>query len=200
MIAGDLSPAPAGYLRLVLVRQGIVRLAAGGAERTLLPRSVVVISAGAQARLAPAAGASCRQVAFCRTIVEPTLLGSELDAVLAVMRGAREAPLYLRLAPDTFRELEALCARIQAEGSGPRPGSRALQRLYVLEALVRLSRCRQPEGSSPGAGSVEGAVDFVRQHSSEDLSLATVAARFRLNPSYLSRAFHRSTGVHFVEF
>ena len=144
------------------------------------------------------------QVSFCRRIVEPGTLGDDWDLVLDLLQPAAKPIAVIRLAPETFAEVAALCRQLEAEARDRGPGFRSLQRLRLVQLLLLLSRCRGRTGAQaaarPGPSTMEEVVRFIREHSGEDLSLVQLAARFRLNASYLSRAFARHTGIHLVEY
>lgn len=47
---------------------------------------------------------------------------------------------------------------------------------------------------------VQRVEEYIRQNPGEDLSLGALSARFRINPSYLSRTFHQTLGVQLSVF
>ncbi len=48
--------------------------------------------------------------------------------------------------------------------------------------------------------SVQKAINYIREHCQEEISLTTVAEYVRLNPTYFSRFFKEETGCSFVEY
>jgi AraC-like DNA-binding protein len=179
----------------------VVRVSVDGRDRIAPSRTALVLAPDSDCRLVAAPGAAIQQVSFCRTAVEPAVLGDDVDRVLSLLQRDR-LPIAIRLSPEAFRDVAASFTRLRAEGRDRKPGYLALQRLCLVEALVLLSRATASNAawSTPAPGSVEEAVRYVREHFSDDLSLADLAGRFSLNPSYLSRAFGQHTGTPFVEF
>ena len=185
-------------------------MTAGGRERILLPRTVVLVQANVPFQVVPGAEAEVGHLAFCRSIVEPEALGPAADRVLEML-GTTETPAARdggirasRLAPAAFEEAFALYRGIEDETRGRQLGFQAMQRLRLMELLVLLSRCGSPVGAvaspRPEPSRIEEVIAYIRDHSGDELSLAGLASRFGLNPSYLSRAFPRRTGVHLVEY
>lgn len=160
------------------------------------------VEAGGDAKLA--------SVAFCKSVLDPEMLGESADGILGMIGSARgpAAPEpsigVTRLPPAAFEEACALLARIDAEDRQRRPGRGTMQRLVLVELLMVIYRCLQ-SGSEAGNLNrarfrIEEAVDYIRDRYAEDLSLPGIASHFGLNPSYFSRLFTRHTGMHVFEY
>lgn len=74
-----------------------------------------------------------------------------------------------------------------------------LKRQDVKEALNRVSR--QFQNKEDKMDIVESVREYLEEHYSESqVSLATVADNFYMNPSYLSRIFKKRMGINLVEY
>jgi AraC-like DNA-binding protein len=160
------------------------------------------VEAGGDAKLA--------SVAFCKSALDPEMLGEAADGILGMIGSAwgsaapEPAIGVTRLPLAAFEEACALLTRIDAEDRQRRPGRGTMQRLVLVELLMVVYRCFQsePDAGNPGRArfKIEDAVDYIRDRYAEELSLPDIAAHFRLNPSYFSRLFTRHTGTHVFEY
>jgi AraC-like DNA-binding protein len=192
------------------VRQGAVRLSQKGERTILLPRSALLVPPGASRNVEAGGDAKLASVAFCKSVLDPELLGPDADRVYSLFGSARDpaAPEpsigFTRLPPAAFEEASALLTRIEAEDRQRRPGRETMQRLVLVELLVVVSGCFSSAAESRNLGHarfrIEEAVAYIRDRYAEDLSLADIASRFGLNPSYFSRVFTRHTGTHVFEY
>jgi len=200
ILVGSPSSSSPRHHRLILVRQGAARIA-GEPQRIVLPRSAILIPPGVFCRLETGPDAQIVQLAFCRSVLEPELLGSAADGVLGIMGAAEKAAAkaysvrVIRLPPEAFDEAFSMCRRIETESRERPIGFEAMQRLKLMELLVLLSRLECTGGSRrparPGPFAIDEVVRYIRDHYSDELSLPGLASRFGLNPSYLSHAFAR---------
>jgi AraC-like DNA-binding protein len=181
-----------------------------GQVHVVLPRGVILLPSGAPCCVTPGGGADLAQVAFIRSILDPDLLGDAAEGLLGMFEpslgtSVAEPPLKIvRLLPAAFDEARALFGRLEAEARQSRAGREAMQRLVLVEILLVIYRCLQAEraarAAEPARLRVEDVEAFVRERYAEGLSLASLAARFGFNPSYLSRLFSARTGVHLTEY
>lgn len=90
------------------------------------------------------------------------------------------------------------------ELSGKGAGYRSMAWAYLYQAVARLVRqCVPGEGAQPVVPmnpNVTLVIEYLSRHFREDISLSSVAFRFRLSESYLSRLFRSSTRYTFVEY
>ena len=68
----------------------------------------------------------------------------------------------------------------------------------LLEAAARSAPADMP--ARPRSKNISLAVEFIRAHYAEPLSLEQVAAQVYLNPEYFSRAFKEEMGQNFVNY
>jgi AraC-like DNA-binding protein len=210
IISGSEPPVPVEYFRLIVVRQGAVRFSQEMQRKIVLPRSAILVPPGASRSIEAGGDAKLATVAFCRSVLDPEMLGEAADGIYAMIGSARgpAAPQpsigVTRLAPAAFEEACALLTRIDVEGRQRRPGREIMQRLVLVELLMVVYRCLQSGSEAENVGRarfrIEDAVDYIRDRYAEELSLPDIAAHFGLNPSYLSRLFTRHTGKHLFEY
>ncbi len=187
-----------------------MRLAQGGERRIALPRSAIFVPAGASRCIEAGGGAELAQVAFCKSVLDPEMLGEAADELFAMLGLGRNpaAPEPIirvaRLPPAAFDEACALLKRIEAERGQKRPGREIMQRLALVELLVVVYRCfqsgQEAQNTGPARFRIAEAVGYIRDRYAEELSLPELASRFGLNPSYFSRLFTRHTGLHVFEY
>lgn len=70
----------------------------------------------------------------------------------------------------------------------------------LLIQIYRQSFQAPPEFDSPMHEKVSKVATYLNQHYQEKLTLTSVADKFYISPSYLSRLFKRVTGFHFGEY
>lgn len=204
ILVGAESPPDPGWCRLLLVESGVVRLEGGASPVTLLPRSLVLLLPASASRVLRGAGAVLRGCSFGRSLVDPLAIGQavveELD--LAGARGATAGHRSARLAPEEFREACGLFSFLEREARDRKPGSDAMLRLKLMEAILVLYRARRQ--ASPADGPVpfrlEEVQRYLQERYADTLTLPVIAERFGFNPSYFSRLFHRRAGVPLVEY
>jgi Response regulator containing CheY-like receiver domain and AraC-type DNA-binding domain len=211
LVGTELDGAP-GYCRIVLVQRGALALrdsSSGAApERTLLPRSALLASPRALFRLTPGKNAQAAAVAFGRSALEPESLGAEAGELLGILGGDERALRLARLPPAAFDEAWAIQARLADELEDRAPGAEVMRRLRLAEMLMLFYRAWRSGSQYAVSGSDEAArrfrpeeaVAFVKERYAEQLDLGAIAQRFGLNPSYLSRAFARYTGLPLVRY
>jgi AraC-like DNA-binding protein len=188
---------------IALVRRGALRLVEASGERTLLPRSFLLAPPGADCRFLPGLGSEEARLGFGRSALDPESLGGEA-AVLLRLSGGSGAPIRAaRLPLPAFDEAWAIRARIVDELADESPGAGTMRRLRLAQLLMLLYR----HGSASAlpeerrlSFKAEEAARLIKERYAEDLSLASLAESFGLNPSYLSRAFAHATGIHLMEY
>ena len=92
-----------------------------------------------------------------------------------------------------FRLFAALDDRAMA-GKASDPVNRQLPRLLLLSLLEMLSRKSSPSGDSLPLEHFKKLCDYIDANLAEALSRKTLAARFSLSESYISRIFSRYAG------
>jgi AraC-like DNA-binding protein len=189
---------------MLLVESGFARLEGGASAITLLPRSLALLPPGSASRVLKGAGAVLRGCSFGRSLVDPLALGQAVveELELAGARDATAAPLSARLSPEDFREACSLFSILERETRDRRPGSDAMLRVKVIEAILVLYRARRQAAPTegPGAFRFDDVQRYLAERYADSLTLPGIASRFGFNPSYFSRLFHRAAGVPLVEY
>jgi AraC-like DNA-binding protein len=186
------------------VESGAVRLEGGASAVTLLPRSLALLPPGSASRVLKGAGAVLRGCSFGRSLVDPLALGQavveELD--LAGTCGTKTGHRSARLTPEEFREACGLFSFLEREARDRKPGSDAMLRLKLMEAILVLYRARRQAAPAEGPATfrLEEVQRFLQERFADTLTLPGIAERFGFNPSYFSRRFHRQAGVPLVEY
>jgi AraC-like DNA-binding protein len=187
-----------------------VRLAQGEEQRIVLPRSAILVAPGASRCISAGGGADLAQAAFCRSVLNPELLGGAADGILSMFGSARGAATFVpsiivtRMPPGAFDEASALFARLEAESNQRRAGRESMLRLVLAELLMIVYRCRtsgeEVRNTGPAHFRIEEAAAYIRDRYAEEISLPQLAFSFGFNPSYFSRLFARQTGIHVFEY
>jgi AraC-like DNA-binding protein/mannose-6-phosphate isomerase-like protein (cupin superfamily) len=94
--------------------------------------------------------------------------------------------------------------RVADELNGKNAGYRSMAWAYLYQAVAGLVRQLVPGADDqpvvPMNPNVMLVIEYLSRHFREDISLSSVAFRFRLSASYLSRLFRSSTRYTFVEY
>jgi AraC-like DNA-binding protein len=198
--------APGAFV-LGLVRRGALRVVCPGPALTLPPGTLFLIPPGSGCRLSKDAGTAVAGFSFGRSLVDPLSLDSSLDLVVEML--ASPLPRVACLRAPELAEAAAIFSSLEREATDLRLGFPSMVRLKLTEAILILGRA----GTTPGGTAVqdrkgpavlrfhpEEAMQYIRDRCADQLTLAGVAARYGLNPSYFSRIFHGHAGIPLVEF
>ncbi len=170
---------------------------------TLLPRSLVLLPPASAHRILRGAGAVVRGCSFGRSLVDPLAIGQAVVEELGISGAGGAAGHHsARLAPEEFREACGLFSFVEREARDRRPGSDAMLRLKLMEAILVLYRARRQAApvAGPPAFHLDEVQHFLEERYADALTLPGIAERFGFNPSYFSRLFHRQAGVPLVEY
>lgn len=200
---------------MLLVASGAIRVDCDASFATFLPGSLFLAPPGTRPRIRPGRGAAFKAFSFGPSLVDAFASESSMGLVVEILASAE--PLFARLKEAELREALSLFSFI--EGALSRPDYLPLVRLKIMELLVLLELGRGAAADAEGVdsrpcgprpcgpwpcGSARFRADelmrFIDEHYSEQFSLAELASRFSLNPSYLSRAFGKETGSTIVEY
>lgn len=192
--------APGAFL-LGLVRLGSLRMLTQGPPVPLPAGTLFLVPPGSACRLAREPGAVATGFSFGRSLVDPLSLESSLDLVVECL--SSPLPRLARLRAPELAEAAAIFASLEREARDVRPGFPSMVRLKLTEAILILGRAGSAAHEDGGATlrfHPEEAMQHVRERCADPLTLAGVAARYGMNPSYFSRLFHRHAGMPLVEF
>ncbi len=193
--------APGAFL-IGLVRQGSLRILGQGPAVVLPAGTLFLVPPGSACRLVREPGAVAAGFSFGRSLVDPLSLESSLDLVVEAL--SSPLPRLARLRAPELAEAAAIFASLEREAKDLRTGFPSMVRLKLTEAILILGRAGSEarDGESPAVLRFhpDEAVQHVRERCADPLTLAGVAARYGMNPSYFSRLFHRHAGMPLVEF
>jgi AraC-like DNA-binding protein len=195
----NLSTEP-GHFRLLLVQEGAVRLLGAGGSSAFTAGTLLLIPPGSGSRLIKDLRAEVRCISFSRSQVDPLALNGSVDIAVEILAAAE--PTHARLFGRHYEEARSLFASVERENTTQSPGFQGMVRLKLMEAMLLLARARQSPAAArqaPIRFHAEEARAYIREHAADALSLAAVAARYGMNPSYFSRLFRKQTGLTLVE-
>jgi AraC-like DNA-binding protein len=169
---------------------------------TVAAGQLFLVPPGAGCRLLRDRNTVARGVSFGRSLVDPLSLDSSVSIVVETLAGS--SPLAVRLTVSEYEEARALFSFLEKESEQRRVGWQEMVRLKLTEAILLLLRGHRAAAGQTTGGPIrfhpEEAMEYLRERYAEPLSLAGVASRYGLNPSYFSRLFHKHAGVSLVEF
>jgi AraC-like DNA-binding protein len=125
---------------------------------------------------------------------------STVDRVVEILACA--APRFARLEGLDLEEASAVFAFLEREAEEERPDYLSIIRLKVMELVLLLAREKDAR-TAPGKAARFKSEDlerYIEERYAECLSLDELAARFGLNPTYLSRAYRVQSGRTIVEY
>ena len=109
------------------------------------------------------------------------------------------------LLPEAQEEIRTLFACMGSEIFSKDSGWEELAWAYLSEIIVKVSREKTRAGvalqpSEKMNAHIAAVIDYLNVNYTKPLSLASVAQRFKLSPSHLSRSFKEETHFGFVEY
>jgi len=198
-----------GRCSVVLVRAGFLRVGASA----IPPGRALFFPPGAEPPPSPPSSVRASRADFPRSALDADYLAAGAAWILSLLYPAPHprlaeggsgaaVPVVMRLAPPDFAEAVRIFEGIEAEAARGAPGSRAMARLRLAELVMLAFRSPScSRGARRDAGlDLDAVLAFLRERSSEELSLPGIAARFGVNPAYLSRAFSAREGLPLVEY
>lgn len=114
--------------------------------------------------------------------------------------------IYIKLSISERALVEELFTQMLQEFQTKKAGYTLALQAYSLQLLVFLCRYLENhqtlsfEHPSPMHEKVSEIARYINSHYMEDLSLKTLASRFYISPSYLSKIFKRVTNFTFIEY
>lgn len=140
-------------------------------------------------------------------IVPPLSVGAD-DPTTAVRPWLKALATNPQILPE---QLQRAAAKVVLDFEGPgNDYAPLLDRLFhaathdelaeVVEEAIHRHRPTNRGGSSEVSRLIQGVLDWIHGHTSEELSLKTLANRFQVNPTYLGQKFYQETGVHFSPY
>lgn len=119
--------------------------------------------------------------------------------------GSMKAYLHSYLVA-AFRWLERAAASVGQSAQGiPQLESLDLNRLdnrpaEALQAILSAAMNHYDQLSGGRGAAIETAIDYIREHLDQNLTLSQLAASVPMNPNYFSELFKRETGKNYIDF
>lgn len=140
-------------------------------------------------------------VEFRREFLDPVLAGIPTLDLWKVFRGG----VVIRLKDPEHQWVQRELFRILAEVRENTPEWEDAVRLMLSNILLYFARCDtglpvHDDSQAPPPEWFPPLLRYLSGHYMEHISLSDVAAQFFLHPSYLSRAFRRTTGMTFMDY
>lgn len=110
---------------------------------------------------------------------------------------------FVKIPADKLYKFKEIIAKIEHENRHKSKDYLELQRLYLRELLLFISRYRTIEEKSSLNDSyrlIEDCAGFISRNFSTDLSLDMLAKKYSLSKSYFSKLFKKVTGVGLSEY
>ncbi len=127
------------------------------------------------------------------------LVGEECAPLLAELR---EDP-HVRLPEGEIYTFRKIIKMIESETHSDKKDSALLQRLYLRELLVLISRHRKSTPSLSLSGSqklVQDAARYISDNYEKQIDLPSLAQRYALSEGYFSKIFKKHTGMRVREY
>ncbi len=124
---------------------------------------------------------------------------AEEEESLCEMLSARTSYLVLQAPEEVYHALKSLVLELDDQG---RDGG-VLDRMLLLQLLIRLGRLRSEQGRSrvPSAGAyVKSSIAYLLQNYDRPLTVKKIASSVSLHPGYLQRIFKLQTGRTLMEY
>jgi AraC family transcriptional regulator, arabinose operon regulatory protein len=180
--------------RLYFIRDHLVQVRKG---------DLVLIPAGEVHKSLPVKGPIHERICldFLGEFLEPVSAAMADLNLLNVFKGGR----LFRMKETDQQWVQRELFRMLAEARDSNGAWEDAVRLILANILLFLRRCDagQPviDGSrSPTLEWLLPLLQHLSEHYMEQLTLSGIAALFYLHPSYLSRAFHKATGMTFINY
>lgn len=132
-------------------------------------------------------------------VFDDGFVGEEYSRYVDELRQNR----HIRLSRDQMHRLRDIFSRIEAEDRLREEGYLEIERLYLREMLVLISRLRLAErqvhiGESYGV--IGKAAKYIGANYNEDLTLSLLARRYAMSPGHFSKQFKHTIGVGLNEY
>lgn len=132
------------------------------------------------------------------------LLGDDLVRIFSTPSPERFEKYYKKVDPKAFYRLIALMKELHAEELVLPPFRSQMERTLVTQIAVLLSRVlRLEERNRPLTAAhvrMTEVREYIEQHYTEPLNLATLSERFFLHPATISKDFHKYCGYNLNKY
>ncbi|MBQ8683987.1 MAG: AraC family transcriptional regulator [Clostridia bacterium] len=148
--------------------------------------------------------------AFHKTVVDETaerllfvfddeFTGSEYTPYIEMLKSNK----FVRISSDQLYKFKDIFRKIEQENKHRSEDYLEMERLYLRQLLILISRHRLPENHTHLSESyllIQNAATYISEHYQTDLSLDFLAQKFALSRSHFSKLFKEVTGVGLNEY
>ena len=109
----------------------------------------------------------------------------------------------IRVNKETLHKLKDIFAKIESEDKKRDPDYRELERLYLMELLILISRHRikdAPTTLKPTHHIIQDAAKYISENYASDLTLQSLSQIYAMSPGHFSKQFKKITGVGLNEY
>lgn len=110
---------------------------------------------------------------------------------------------FIRLPEEHIYKIKELLRKIEGEGRHIFPDYSQMQKLYLRELLIMISRHRKKKVStkySPSISIIQDAAKFISENYASNITLSSISKKYAMSTSYFSKQFKSVTGVGFNEY
>ena len=110
---------------------------------------------------------------------------------------------YVQLLAEHIYKISELCRKIESENKHRLQNYTEMQKLYLRELLIIISRYRKKTVNTKYSESIsiiQNAVKFIGNNYDQDITLNAIASKYAMSASYFSKQFKSVTGVGFNEY
>jgi len=110
---------------------------------------------------------------------------------------------HARFSPPDAVKIEEILNKIAEESLRKNEDYREMQKLYLRELLVLISRLRLRDNMSKSNSSfelIEGIMKYISENPGADLSLDSLSEKYSISPNHLSKQFKKLSGLPLSEY
>ncbi len=110
---------------------------------------------------------------------------------------------HIRFNKEQAYKIENIIHKIEKENSKKESGYEQMQKLYLRQLLILISRYRIKEESVPISELytlIQDVAKYISENYNQDLSLGVLAKKYSISPNHLSKQFKNVTGVGLNEY
>jgi len=110
---------------------------------------------------------------------------------------------HIRFPKKNIYKIKEIFQKIEKETKKQEKGFKEIQKLYLEELLVFISRYRLSENFKPfkeNYSIMQNAAKYISENYNEDLSLDFLSKKYAMSPSHFSRQFKNITGICLIEY
>ena len=126
-------------------------------------------------------------------------VGAEFSRYLDELKNYK----HIRFPRENVYKIKDIFQKIEKETKKKEQGFKQMQKLYLEELLVLISRYRLSQNSAPTEENysiIQNAAKYISENFNEDLSLEFLSKKYAMSQSHFSRQFKSITGIYLNEY